>query len=236
LRGSEAILPDRFSSQSTETTINLVWAGKVLSISSIQFLSLNESEAIFPDPIEGSQALQIRSQVKKKEEPPRSPRGGGRLPPGESARSRRGPASASLSVAWRQARYRLGRPICSVSPRGRRGLVRRARAPDRDRGIAPCRWVARLLLGRPICIAALSPDLLTPAQLLSGSLAQDRSTTCPRAGGRRTSVLGRRSPCWSRRLRAWSVAAGRYRLEFVKSTALILHSDTHPVPSATAVL
>jgi hypothetical protein len=89
LRGSEAILPDRFSSQSTEQTINLVWAGKALSISSIQFLSLKESEAIFPDPIEGSQALQIRSQVKKKkEEPPRSPRGGGCLPPGESARSR----------------------------------------------------------------------------------------------------------------------------------------------------
>jgi hypothetical protein len=40
-----------------------VWAGKALSISSIQFLSLKESEAIFPDPIEGSQALQIRSQV-----------------------------------------------------------------------------------------------------------------------------------------------------------------------------
>jgi hypothetical protein len=88
LRGSKAILPDRFSTQSTEKTINLVWAGKALSISSIQFLSLKESEAIFPDPIEGSQALQIRSQVKKKEEPPRSPRGGGCLPPGESARSR----------------------------------------------------------------------------------------------------------------------------------------------------
>jgi hypothetical protein len=63
LRGSEAILPDRFSSQSTEKTINLVWARKALSISSIQFLSLKESEDIFPDPIEGSQALQIRSQI-----------------------------------------------------------------------------------------------------------------------------------------------------------------------------
>jgi hypothetical protein len=50
LRGSEAILPDRFSSQSTEKTINLVWAGKALNIRSIQFLSLKESEAIFPDP------------------------------------------------------------------------------------------------------------------------------------------------------------------------------------------
>jgi hypothetical protein len=139
LRGSEAILPDRFSSQSTEKTINLVWARKALNISSIQFLSLKESEAIFPDPIEGSQALQIRSQIVPDHRQAlwssesRSPRG---IAAG-TALERRPPEDLPES----------GRPICiaALRPQKKKTDLRPARALGRRRSAPRRSRPARVL-------------------------------------------------------------------------------------------
>jgi hypothetical protein len=143
LRGSEAILPDPFSSQSTEKTINLVWGGKALSISSIQFLSLKESEAIFPDPIEGSQALQIRSQVKKKR------------------------GAASLAQGRRLSAPRRERSIEGVVPRPlrfERGLAPGALSP----GLAHLQHLApRTTRSRASCARSRSAIVGSPQRLLS---------------------------------------------------------------------
>jgi hypothetical protein len=164
------------------------------------------------------------------------------------------PRASSASLAWplsrghallfpcglahylAQVHFALPRPIIWQLPQTRspRTLCQRFARPATR---------SRLVERRPLAIFPGSGRPITvPRQLTHGPCSlgrprrcirtrkedQDRSTTCPRAGGRRTSVLGRRP-------RAWSVAAARYRLECLKSEALILRSDTLPVPSFTAV-
>jgi hypothetical protein len=119
----------------------------------------------------GVEAIQIRSQREKKGAA--SLAQGRRLSAPRRERSIEGVVPRPLpfpSVAWCQARYRLGRPICRVSPRGEDAL------PIGDRGIAQARASAAWCSPSDLVeIVLASPASLSLASHLPGRGPAHRS-------------------------------------------------------------